>query len=136
MPTSGGGFRISYIASVHFRYTVPAGTTFLGTTLSGGSILGTGTPVVQEVNGEIQLFVPGSLAAGVTANFPKITAEFQATGSPGSTIETQYAGTGYGDASLVFSTRVTNVPLLGSTTTTSYCYADVTNPILSTTLIT
>ena len=84
----------------------------------------------------VAVLVPGALSPGVSAVFPKITAEFQATGSPGSTIETQYAGTGYGDASLIFSTRVTNVPLLGSLTTTSYCYADVVNPILSTTQIT
>ena len=136
VPTSGGGYPISYIANLYYKFTIPAGSTFLGATLSGGGNLGAGTPTVTEDGGEIVLFVPGVLSPGVSAVFPKITAEFQATGSPGSTIETRYAGTGYGDASLIFSTRVTNVPLLGSLTTTSYCYADAVNPVLSTTLIT
>jgi len=135
VPTSGGGYPISYIANVYFKYTVPAGTTFVNATVAGGSNIGAGTPTVSESGGEIVLLVPGSLAPGVTANFPTITATLQATGSVGSTIETQYAGTSHEDASLIFSTRVSGVPLLGSITTTSYCYANVSNPILSTTSI-
>jgi dehydratase len=136
VPTSGGGYPISYIANLWYKFTIPANTTFLGATLSGGSNVGAGAPTVGEDAGEIVLFVPGALNAGVTADFPTITARFQATGAAGSTVETQFAGTGYGDASLIFNTRVTNVPVLGTITSTSYCYADVVNPILSTTDIT
>ncbi|MGI9579074.1 MAG: hypothetical protein ACR2OH_12805 [Microthrixaceae bacterium] len=134
VPTSGGGYPISYIANLYYKFTVPAGTAFVSASLSGGSNLGSGAPTVTEDSGEIVLFVPGSLAPGVTANFPKITAVLQATGTAGSTIQTQYAGTGYTDASLIFSTRV-SVPVIGAVNTTSYCYADVSNPSLGTTNI-
>ena len=136
VPTSGGGYPISYIANLYYKFTIPAGTNFLGATLSGGSNLGAGAPTVSENGGEIVLFVPGALAPGVTANFPRITAQLEATGAPGSTVDTQFAGTSYTDASLIFSTRVSNVPLLGSITTTSYCYATAGNAVLSTTNIT
>jgi len=132
VPTSGGGYPISWIANVNYRFAIPAGTTFVGANLSGGSNLGTGTPSVAVTGGKLVLSVPGQLAAGTTANFPKITATFQVTGSAGSAIQTQYAGTSYGDPALTFQTRVNNIPLLGSVTSTSNCYAQ-TNPILSTT---
>ena len=59
---------------------------------------------------------------------------FQATGSAGSTIEFKYAGTSYSDPGLTFLTRVNNIPLLGSVTSGSNCFAQ-TNPVLATTTI-
>ena len=50
------------------------------------------------------------------------------------TIDMKYAGTSYGDSALYFNTRVNNIPLLGSVTSSSNCYAE-SNPVLSTTTI-
>jgi PKD repeat protein len=134
VPTSGGGYPIGFISNVRYSYVVPAGATFVGATVSGGSNLGSGTPSVALNAGKVTLTVPGNLAAGTTANFPTVTATFTATGAAGSTIETRYAGSSYNDPGLIFQTRVNNVPLLGSVTSTSNCYAPV-NPVLSTTTI-
>ena len=134
VPTSGGGYPIGYIANVSYRFTVPAGATYVGATLSGGSSLGTGTPTVGVSGGKVVLTVPGTLAPGVAAVFPKITVTFQATGAPGSTIAMSYAGTAYNNPALSFQTRVNNIPILGSVTSNSNCYAP-TNPVLSTTIV-
>ena len=80
------------------------------------------------------LVVPGTLAPGVTAVLPKVTVTLTASGPVGTSITTQYGGVSYGDPSLTFQTRVTGIPLLGSVTSNSRCYAQV-NPVLSTTTI-
>ena len=100
VPTSGGGYPIGYIANVSYGFVIPAGTSFVSASVSGGSNIGTGTPTVAQSGGKVVLSVPGTLAPGSTANFPKITATFQANGPAGSTIETEYAGTSYNDAAL------------------------------------
>ena len=68
------------------------------------------------------------------ATLPKVTVTLQATGASGASIQTRFGGASYGDPSLNFQTRVTGIPLLGSVTSTSNCYAPV-NPVLSTTTI-
>jgi dehydratase len=134
VPTSGGGYPIGFISNVRYSFVVPAGTSFVGATLAGGANLGAGTPTVASANGKVTLTVPGNLAAGTTATFPTLTVTLQVTGAAGSAIETRFAGSSYGDPGLIFNTRVNNVPLLGSVTSTSNCYAPV-NPVLSTTTI-
>lgn len=134
VPTSGEGYPIAWIANLHVRFTVPAGTTFVGASLSGGSNLGTGTPSAVLSGGKVLLTVPGTLAAGATAVLPRVTVTLQATGAVGSSIETRFAGSSYGDPAMDFQTRVTGIPLLGSVTSTSNCYAPV-NPVLSTTTV-
>ena len=134
VPTSGGGYPIGYVANVQYRFNVPTGATFVGATYSGGSNLGSGTPSVALSGGKVVLTVPGTLAAGVSANFPKVTVTFQAAGAAGTSLGFAYAGTSYGDPALTFQTRVNNIPILGSVTSTSNCYA-ATNPILATTVI-
>ena len=135
VPTSGDGYPISWIANVAIRFGIPAGTTLVGATLSGGSNLGTGTVTVAQSGAKIVLAVPGQLPAGTTAVFPKIIATFQATGSAGSTIDTRFSGTSYGDPSMTFQTQVSGVPVLGTVLSTSNCFPDAPNPTLSTTSI-
>ena len=106
----------------------------MGATVSGGSNIGSGTPTVTQSGGKLVLTVPGTVPGGTTGNFPTITATFQATGSSGTALDFKYAGTSYSDPGLTFQTRVNNVPLLGSITTDSSCYAQ-TNPVLATVTI-
>ena len=134
VPTSGEGYPISWIANVKVRFAIPAGTTFVSAAPSGGSNLGTGTPTAVLNGDYVLLTVPGTLAPGVTAVLPKVTVTLHATGASGASIQTRFGGASYGDPSLNFQTRVTGIPLLGSVTSTSNCYAPV-NPVLSTTTI-
>jgi PKD repeat protein len=132
VPTSGEGYPISWVANVYIRFGIPAGTSFVSATLSGGANLGSGTPTVAQSGGKIVLSVPGQLSPGISAVFPKITVTLQATGASGSTATLKYAGTSYGDPSMSFQTRVTNVPVLGSVVSSSNCFPDSPNPVLGT----
>jgi len=135
VPTSGGGYPIQYLRNVRVRFAVPAGTTYVGATLSGGANLGSGTPTVGHSGGIITLTVPGNLAAGTTATLPTVTVTLQATGAPGSQITSSLYGSSYDAWSIAFVARVTNVPLFGSLDANSQCYA-ATNPVLATVNVT
>jgi PKD repeat protein len=134
VPTEGEGYPIGWIANVTWRFKIPAGTSYVGATWSGGSGLGTGTITVGQNDDDIVLTVPGTLAPGATAVMPKVTATLTATGAVGSSITTQFGGVSYADPSHTFQTRVNGIPFLGSVTSNSRCYAPV-NTVLSTTVI-
>ncbi|MCO5318000.1 MAG: hypothetical protein M9942_06125 [Microthrixaceae bacterium] len=129
IPTTGGGFNISYLRDLKVRFDVPAGSTFVGATVSGGSNLGSGTPSVSSSGGQIVLTVPGQLAPGTTAVLPTVTATLQATGASGTQIQARMSGSGYSDPAITFTARV--AVLFGIDANTS-CYAPV-NPVLATT---
>jgi dehydratase len=131
VPTSGGGYSIGSLTNLKVSLAVPAGATFVGATLSGGSNLGGGTPTVSQSGGKVTLTVPGPLAPGTTAVLPKLDITFQATGGPGTLIESKFAGTSYSNPGLTFTVAVTGTPI-GTITATSNCYAQP-NPVLATT---
>jgi len=131
VPTEGGGYPISYLRNVRVRFAVPAGTSFVGATSSGGANLGSGTPTVTQSGGIVTLTVPGDLAPGTTAVLPTITATLQATGAPGTTIAPRLFGNSYDNFSIAFVARVTNVPFLGAVNANTQCYSPA-NPVLAT----
>ena len=132
VPTSGGGYPIKNLTDVRVRFALPSGASFVGATLSGGSALGSGTPTVTLSGTTVVLTVPGPLAPGTTAVLPTVTATLQATGTSGTALPAQLAGTGYGDPSITF-TALVHV-LFFDVSAPSNCYAP-TNPVLATTTI-
>jgi dehydratase len=134
VPTEGGGYPISYLRNVRVRFAVPAGTSYVGATLEGGSNLGSGTPTVTQSGGIVTLTVPGNLAPGTTAVLPTVIATFQATGATGTTILSRLHGNSYDNFSIAFIARITNVPLFGSLDATTQCYSPA-NPLLATIVI-
>ncbi|MFV0318659.1 MAG: hypothetical protein ACK5O2_17055 [Microthrixaceae bacterium] len=131
VPTTGGGYNISYLKNVKIRFDLPAGATFIGATATGGSNLGSGTPSVALVGSQVVLTVPGNLAPGTTAVLPTVTATLQATGPVGTQMQAKLAGTSYSDPGISFTARV--AVLFGIDANTS-CYAPI-NPVLATTEI-
>ncbi|MEZ5350309.1 MAG: hypothetical protein R2714_14075 [Microthrixaceae bacterium] len=131
VPTSGGGFNISYLKNVKVRFDLPAGATYIGATVSGGSNIGSGTPTVALSGSQIVLTVPGQLSPGATAVLPKVTATLQASGTVGTQMQAKLAGTSYSDPGISFTARV---QVLFGIDANSSCYAPV-NPVLATTEI-
>ncbi|MFM7064956.1 MAG: hypothetical protein ACKO04_15945, partial [Actinomycetes bacterium] len=134
VPTTGGGYPIQKLANVQIRFDLPAGATFKSATLSGGANIGTGIPTVSVSGSLIILKVPGNLAPGTTATLPKVTATLTATGAVGTSLPQKLHGTSYGDWGIFFAATVTNIPLFGSTTANTNCYANP-NPVLGATVI-
>ncbi len=129
VPTSGGGQTINYLSNLIARFKIPAGSTYQSATIVGGSNLGSGTPTITTSGGNVVLTVPGRLNGGTTATLPTVTANFTASGAPGSTIVTNLGGSSYGNPGFSFNANTG----LGNVQTN--CYANP-NPGLSTTNVT
>ena len=134
VPTTGGGYAISYLKSLTVKFAIPAGATFVSASQSGGSNLGSGAVTVSASGSIVTLSVPGNLAGGTTAILPEVTINLQATGASGTALNAQLYGSSYSSFSIGFTARVTGVPLFGSVDAVTKCYAPV-NPILGTTVI-
>ena len=91
-------------------------------------------PTVSASGGLIILKVPGNLAPGTTATLPKVTATLTATGAVGASLPQQLHGTSYSDWGIFFAATVTNIPLFGSATANTNCFANP-NPVLGSTVI-
>jgi len=132
VPTSGGGYPINRLSNVKIRFLVPPGASFVSASLSGGSNLGSGTPTVTASGNVVTLTVPGPLAPGSTAVLPTVTATLKATGSAGTVLPAQLAGSSYSDPSISFTANLTVV--FFSVDAPTNCYAP-TNPVLASTTI-
>lgn len=133
VPTAAGSYSLLNLNTVTVRFNVPAGTQYVGATLSGGSNLGSGAPTVGLVSGQIRLTVPGPLTPGSTAVLPTVTVTLQATGPVGSVIRSQLAGSSYTDPAVTFTARVGGTPV-GTLNAPTTCFAP-TNPFVTETTI-
>ncbi|KAH8898881.1 hypothetical protein GQ53DRAFT_360501 [Thozetella sp. PMI_491] len=109
IPGSAAGYHLNNLRNVKLSIPVPAGTTFNGVTLTGGSSTG-GTPSVAQSGGVITLSVPGKISGGSTFQFPALHLSLIATGAAGTTIIAKAAGTSYGSPGLQFTANVNVSP--------------------------
>jgi dehydratase len=130
VPTSAGGHPINQIQNIALKLPVPANSTFVSATLSGGAGLGSAAPTVAESGNVITVTVPGPIAGGATFTLPTLTLGLTAGGS--GTIQTQLAGTSFSDPGLTF-TAVTSV--LGFPVNAPTVGFPNPNPVLATTTI-
>jgi dehydratase len=106
IPAAAGGYPVSNLHGLTLKVPVPAGSTFVSATLTGGSNLGTGIPSASQQGGVVTVTVPGPLAAGSTVTLPVLHLSLTASGAAGSTITTSLAGTSYTDPGLAFTATV------------------------------
>lgn len=131
VPTSAAGYTVQKIRNLVLTAPVPANSSYVSATLSGGSGLNS-TPTIAQSNGTITLTVPGPIAGGASFQLPTITLTLKATGSSGATIQTQLGGTSYSSPGLTFTATIL---VLGfPTDAPSKCYPNP-NPVLTTTTI-
>ena len=128
VPTEQAGYAVTSLSNITARFPVPANSTFVGATLVEGTGY-TGTSTVALNGSNIELKIPGSIAAATTATLPTVTVTLQATGTAGSSIDTTIYGSSYGNWGYKFNVAIS----LGTTSNTCYPAAPV--PTFSTTLI-
>lgn len=131
VPSSVSGYTISQIQDVTLEVPVPANSTYVSGTLSGGSNLGSGTPTVAESNGVVTVTVPGPIAGGATFTLPTLTLDLTA-GASGSTISVQLSGTSYSDPGLTFTAVVS---VFGFSIDASVVGYPDPSPVLATTTV-
>lgn len=112
VPSSASGQTIQNLNAVVVKFPVPAGSSFVSASVSGGSNLGSGTPTVANNSGVITLTVPGNLAGGSTAVLPTVTVNLTATGAAPAQIKTILAGSSYSNPGITFNAKISlgNVP--------------------------
>lgn len=128
VPSSINGFRVQRTHTLALKVPIPANSTFVSATLSGGSNVGTTNLSVS--NGMATLTATGPMAGGSVYELPTVTANL--TAGPSGTIETKLHGSGYSNPGLTFTAVVSS--LLGSITVPTACYPNP-NPVITTTTI-
>jgi dehydratase len=131
VPTSASGYTIKQLQNIDLKLPVPANATYVSSSLSGGSNLGSGKPSVSQSGGIVNIVVPGPIAAGATFTLPTLNLGLKA-GASGSTINTTLYGTSYSNPGLTF-TAVLNVAFFTVNANTAGFPA--TNPTLTSTTV-
>ncbi|MBM7772536.1 dehydratase [Actinokineospora baliensis] len=129
IPATVGSFTLVRVQNLTFKVPVPANSTYVSSSLSGGS--GVGATNLTVSGGVATLTAAGPVPGGGTFELPTITLDLTA-GAPG-TIQTSLYGTSFADPGLT-ATGVVRVPLLGNVTVPASCYPSP-NPALTTTTV-
>jgi dehydratase len=130
VPASVDGVTIVDIKSLSLKVKVPANSSYVSCSFSGGSGLGTGTPTCSQTNGAVTFKVPGPMDGGTTVTLPKMSVHLKA-GTSG-TITSKLGGTSYTNPGLRGTADLTVAG--GAVTATAVAYPDP-NPVLTTTKI-
>ncbi len=97
LPGEVKGFKVKEVRDLSLRVPVPANSSFVGATLSGGSGLGS-TPAVEAANGVVTIKVSGPIPGGAGYQLPRLTVKLRA-GQSGA-IETRLQGSSFDNPGL------------------------------------
>ncbi|SDY13782.1 dehydratase [Amycolatopsis xylanica] len=106
LPTTVAGYKLKEVKTFAFKFPIPANSTFVKATLSGGSGLGSTPPTIAVSGGVATLSFPGPIKGGAAFELPTVTATLKAGAS--GTIQTKIAGTSYTDPGLTFTAVVSS----------------------------
>ena len=128
VPTKAGAFDVKSVKNMSSYVPIPANSTLVSYSLSGGS--GVGTATVAQVGNNIVTSVTGPINAGAQFQLPALTLNLTA-GDSGTITSTLY-GSSYDDAGLKFTTTVSffGFPIDAPTT----CYPNPAPTLTSTTI--
>ena len=130
VPTTASGLTVNSVRNFRSSYPVPAHTTLVSATLSGGDGLN-GTPEVSVSGGTVLVTLDATIPGGATYTMPTLTLTLQATEE--GVVETKLGGTSYADPGLFL---ITQVDFLGfALDAWTSCFPSP-NPVLATTTIT
>ena len=131
VPSTASGLTVNSVRSFRSYYTVPAHTSLVSATVSGGDGLGSAEPVVSVSGSTVLVTLDATIPGGATYTMPTLTLNLQATEE--GTVETKLGGTSYADPGLWF---ITQVDFLGSGLDAWTSCFPSPNPVLATTTIT
>ncbi|WP_409462544.1 cyclase [Amycolatopsis sp. GA6-003] len=103
VPANIGGATVQEVSEYVLRIPVPSNTTYVSTALTGGSGPGP-APVVELVNGVIQVSTAGPVGGGQAFELPTLTITLIAGAS--GTAETKLGGTSISDPGISFKAKV------------------------------
>ena len=130
LPGEVKGFKLKEVRDLTLRVPIPANSSYVSSTLTGGSGLNS-TPTVQLDGNVVVIKVPGPIPGGANFQLPTLTVRLK-SGRPGTTIETKLKGTSYDDPGLTFQAKIKWKFI--TTTAPVACYPDP-NPALTRTSV-
>jgi dehydratase len=130
VPTTASGLTVRSVRNFRSTYPIPAHTTLVSATLSGGEGLN-GEPVVSVSGNNVVVTLDATIPGGATYTMPTLTLTLQAAEE--GTVDVRLGGTSYADPGLFF---ITQVDLLGSALDAWTSCFPSPNPVLATTTIT
>ncbi|MFC7613661.1 cyclase [Actinokineospora soli] len=128
IPSSVNGYTVRRVENLALKVPIPANSTYVSATLSGGSNVGTTN--ISVSGGVATITATGPIAGGATFELPTVTANLTAGAS--GTIQTKLYGTSYSDPGLTFTAVVAS--FLGNINVPTKCYPNP-NPVITTTTI-
>lgn len=128
VPSEVNGYQVKEVKNITAKFPIPANSTYVRATLSGGNVPGP-APTLSVVGNDVIVKIAGPIPGGATYQVPVVTATLK-SGARG-TIETRLGGTSYDDPGITFTAVVNtgfyvNVPVA--------CYPNP-NPVITTTTI-
>ena len=130
----GSGAVLNYIFNLHIYVPIPANSTLLSYSISGGSGLGGGTPTIALSGSRLILTVPGNINSNTTYQLPTVNMTLRATGAALTSVQPRIGGTSYSDPGLDFTVNADLPQGLGNKDLPTSCFPS-SNPALSTTAI-
>lgn len=122
VPTEVQGFALQQLQYMTIRYPLPDNVNFVDSIMTAGIDSGPGYPSLKVENGYLVYRVPGPFTPGATVQMPGTHVYLEATGIPGSFIETRFQS--------LSSTAVFGLATVGST-----CLPDNPGTVFTTTEI-
>lgn len=128
IPSSVNGYTVRRVQTLALKVPIPANSTYVSATLSGGSNVGTTN--ISVSGGVATITASGPINGGASFELPTVTANL--TAGPSGTIQTKLHGTSYSDPGLTFTAVVAS--FLGNINVPTRCYPNP-NPVITTTTI-
>ena len=123
VPSTAAGVTVNNINTMKMLIPVPANSSYVSASTSGGTVSGSATLVGSNV----VLTIPGPITGGSSFTPPAVT--INVTANAVGSITSKYAGTSYTDPGMTFTTNTS----IGNVATA--CFASP-NPTLTTTTVT
>ncbi|GLZ39629.1 cyclase [Actinokineospora sp. NBRC 105648] len=129
VPADVGGYDLIRVQDLTFKLPIPANSTYVSSSLSGG--VNVGTTSLTVASGVATLTASGPVSGGSSFELPTITLNLTA-GAPGTSVQTTLYGTSYSNPGLS-ATGVVRF-LLFNVNVPSACYPSP-NPAITTTAV-
>jgi dehydratase len=129
VPATVAGYNLKQVKDFSLKIPIPANSTYVSATLTGGSGLGSTAPKFAVSGGVATLSFPGPIAGGAAFELPTVTVKLTAGNS--GTIQTKLAGTSYTDPGLTFTAVVNQIFDISAPTA---CFPNP-SPVFTTTTI-
>ena len=130
----GSGATLRYLHDFSVFIPVPANSTLVSFSISGGTNLGTGPNTINQSGSNLVMHVPGPIQPNTTYQLPTLNMTLRATGPALSTIQARFGGTSYANPGLQFTVAATLPSPLGDADLLTSCYPTSTQPLSTTTI--